>query len=118
MKALRPRLAADVALTAAIAALSLLPAFDRAATSLRIIAGIYTLFVVLANTIVGPRARLVLDVTFALFLAGIAWFEIIPTGHYGREAAVYAAIGATVLVVALTSSAARRTPTAPVSIPG
>jgi len=85
---------------AGIVALSLLPiAGTEAGRSLRIVAGIYTLFVVLANTVVGRRARLVMDLTFALFLASMAWYELLPLGIHGRDAAMYGAIGATVAVL-------------------
>src|SRR5690242_4783858 len=100
MKTSRSRLIFDVVLIASIVTLSFLPAvgtqeghFAIAAKSLRIVAGIYTLFVVLANTILGRRSRLALDITFALFLASMAWFETFPAGNHIREAAIYAAIG-------------------------
>lgn len=99
MKSSRFRLLFDIVLIAYIVALSFLPAvgtqeghYAVAAKSLRIIAGIYTLFVVLANTVLGSRSRLIVDVTFALFLASMAWFEMFPTGNHIREAAIYAAI--------------------------
>src|SRR5687767_14681269 len=77
MKSSRSRLNFDVVLIASIMALSFLPVVgSEAAKSLRIIAGIYTLFLVLANTILGRRARLIMDLSFALFLASMAWFEI------------------------------------------
>ena len=104
MKSSRSRLIFDVVLIASIVALSFLPAvgtdeghFAMAAKSLRIIAGIYTLFVVLANTILSSRSRLVVDVTFALFLASMSWFETFPVGNHAREAAIYAALGGIVL---------------------
>ena len=104
----RSRLIFDVVLIASIVALSFLPAvsteeghFAVAAKSLRIIAGIYTLFVVLANTILGRRSRLVVDITFALFLACMAWFEIFPVGNHVREAAIYAAIGGIVAMLGM-----------------
>lgn len=102
----------DVVLVAAIALLSFLPAFDGAASSLRILAAIYALFAVLANTIVGERARVALDITFALFAASMAWFETMPANNHALYAAVYAAIAGIVSVWAT-----RRMPTVPASIP-
>ena len=110
MKSSRSRLIFDVVLIAGIVALSFLPAigteerhFAVAAKSLRIIAGMYTLFVVLANTILGRRSRLAVDVTFALFLASMAWFEMFPAGNHTREAAIYAAIGGIVAILGVLS---------------
>lgn len=104
MKSSRSRLIFDVVLIASIVALSFLPAIGtEAAKSLRIIAGIYTLFLVLANTILGRRSRLVVDVTFALFLASMAWFEWFPVGNPTREAAIYAAIGGIVAMLGVLS---------------
>ena len=106
MKSSRSRLIFDLVLIASIVALSFLPAvgaaeghFAVAAKSLRIIAGIYTLFVVLANTILSRRSRLVVDLTFALFLASMAWFETFPANNHAREAAIYAAIAGIVAVL-------------------
>jgi hypothetical protein len=108
MKSSRSRLIFDVVLIASILALSFLPAvgteeghFAIAAKSLRIIAGIYALFVVLANSILGRRSRMAVDLTFALFLASMAWFETIPAGNHVREAAIYAAIAGIVAVLAV-----------------
>ena len=108
MKSSRSRLIFDAVLIASILALSFLPAvgtqeghFAVAAKSLRIVAGIYTLFVVLANTILSRRSRLALDFAFALFLASMSWFETFPAGNHIREAAIYAAIGGIVAGVAL-----------------
>ena len=104
MKSSRSRLIFDVVLIVSTVALSFLPAVGtEAPKSLRIIAGIYTLFLVLANTILGRRSRLVVDVTFALFLASMAWFEMFPIGNYTREAAIYAAIGGIVAILGVLS---------------
>lgn len=106
MKSSRSRLIFDVVLIACIVALSFLPAvgteeghYAVTAKSLRIIAGIYTLFVVLANTILGRRSRLAVDLTFALFLASMAWLEVFPVGNHAREAAIYAALGGIVAML-------------------
>jgi hypothetical protein len=103
---MKSRLVFDVVLIASIVTLSFLPAvgtaeghFAIAAQSLRIIAGIYTLFVVLANTILGRRSRMAVDLSFALFLAAMAWFETFPANNHVREAAIYAAIGGIVAVL-------------------
>lgn len=111
MKSSRSRLIFDVILIAGIVALSFLPAvgteeghFAVAAKSLRIIAGIYALFVLLANTILGRRSRQVVDLAFAFFLAAMAWFEQFPAGNHIREAAIYAAIGGIVAVLAVIGS--------------
>src|SRR5687767_3435343 len=110
MNSSRSRLIFDVVLIASMVALSFLPAvgtaeghFAVAAQSLRIIAGIYTLFVVLANTILGRRSRLAVDLTFALFLGSMAWFETFPANNHIREAAIYAAIGGLVAVMAVVN---------------
>ncbi|HYC59268.1 MAG TPA: hypothetical protein VEK79_06840 [Thermoanaerobaculia bacterium] len=107
----RSRLIFDAVLIASIVALSFLPAvgaaeghFAVAAQSLRIIAGIYTLFVVLANTILGRHSRLALDLAFALFLASMAWFETFPANNHAREAAIYAAIAGIVAVLGVMGS--------------
>jgi hypothetical protein len=111
MKSSRSRLIFDIVLIASIVALSFLPAvgteeghFAVTAKSLRIIAGIYTVFLVLANTILGRRSRLVVDLTFALFLACMAWFEMFPVGNHIREAAIYAAIGGIVAMLGVMSN--------------
>ncbi|MFL6244440.1 MAG: hypothetical protein ACJ74H_00320 [Thermoanaerobaculia bacterium] len=108
MKSSRFRLTVDLVLIASMVALSFLPAvgteeghFVVAAKSLRILAGIYTLLVVLANSILGRRSRLIVDVTFALFLASMAWFETFPAGNHVREAAIYAAISGIVAMLAV-----------------
>jgi hypothetical protein len=110
MKSSRSRLIFDVVLIASIVALSFLPAFNTeegqfaaAAKSLRIVAGIYTVFLVLGNTILGRRSRLAVDLAFALFLASMAWFEIFPAGNHTREATIYAAIGGIVAFMAAMS---------------
>ena len=119
MKSSRSRLIFDVVLIASIVALSFLPVvgteeghFANAAKSLRIIAGIYTLFVVLANTILGRRSRLIVDLTFAVFLACMALFETFPVGNHMREAAIYAAIAGIVLTLGVMGNQEARKVTA------
>lgn len=108
MNSSRSRLIFDVVLIASMVALSFLPAvgtqeghFAVAAKSLRILAGIYTLLVVLSKTILSRRSRLAVDLAFALFLGSMAWFEAFPAGNHIREAAIYAAIGGIVAGMAL-----------------
>ena len=104
MKSTRSRLIFDVVLIASIVVLSFLPVVgSEAAQSLRIIAGIYTLFLVLANTILGRRSRLAVDLTFALFLGSMAWFEMLPVGKPIRETAIYAVIGGIVAMLGVWS---------------
>jgi hypothetical protein len=107
MRSSRSRLIFDIVLIASIVALSFLPAagtqeghFAMAAKALRVIASIYTLFVIAASTLLGRRSRFVLDITFALFLASMAWFETFPAGNHIRETAIYAAIGGIVATLA------------------
>ena len=103
MKSSRSRLTFDLALVAAMVVVSFFS--PQGGSALRILAGIYTLFAVLANTLVGNRARLVLDVTFALFVASMAWYELIPTGYQAAAVAIYAALGGIVAGYAINRNA-------------
>lgn len=114
MKSSRSRLIFDIVLVASMLALSFLPAvgteeghFAIASKVIRIIAGVYTVLLVLGHTVLRRGARLAVDVVFAIFLASMAWFEMFPAGNHIREKAIYAAMAGIIFGLALMSS---RTP--------
>src|SRR5438477_7892142 len=93
------RLALDLSLVAALAALPFAAGAGFEAKRMAILAGVYAAIALASHLrLIAPPVRRAADLTFGIVLLSLAWLESFPAWNHSTEIGLYIAFGAAAVV--------------------